>query len=87
MELVEAGLAKYLVRKMNRRELSPARMRRSVSFTCSEIRKLGWLRIQWMVGCRKWRREIIHERTVWWTGRWCYTKYRLGNRFLKAQCF
>ena len=68
MELMEAGLAKYLVREMDRCELGPARMGRSISFTCSEIRKLGWLRIQGMVVRGKRSREIIHERMMWGTG-------------------
>src|SRR5262249_36129468 len=45
MERLQAGLSRHVIRKVGRRELSPARMRRSISFPCTEIRKLGRLRI------------------------------------------
>src|SRR5215213_8688002 len=60
-------------------------MRRSISFTCSQVRKLRWLGIQWMVIRWKRSREFIHERMMWWTGSWCDASDRFGN-LLKAQC-
>src|SRR5215510_12939113 len=70
---------------MDRRELRPALMRRSVSFTRSCVRKLRWLRIQRMVNLRKRSQEFIHKRMMWWTDRWCNANDRFGNRLLKAQ--
>src|SRR6185369_1474597 len=70
---------------MGRRELSPARMRRSIGFTCSQVRKLGWLWVQWMIV--RWKRscEILNKRVVWWTGLSVSASDRFGNRLLKAQ--
>src|SRR5215813_10170574 len=71
---------------MDRSELRPALMRRSVSFTRSCVRKLSWLRIQRMINLRKRSQEFIHEGMMWWTGGrsgWIAT-YGLGNR-LKAE--
>src|SRR3569832_529965 len=41
VERVQAGLGRHVVRIMGRRELGPARMRRSISFTSSEIGELS----------------------------------------------
>src|SRR5262245_10632262 len=75
---------------MDRTELRPALMWRSVSFTRAEVGKLRRLRIQRMVNFRKRSQEFIHKRMMWWTGGgWnCInaTYRRLGNRSLKAQC-
>src|SRR6185369_11419554 len=70
---------------MGRREMSPARMRRSISLTCPQVRKLGWLWIQWMI--IRWKRscEFLDKGMMRWTGRWCNANDRFGNRLLKAQ--
>src|ERR1051326_1493188 len=72
---------------MGGRKLGPARMGRSISFTCSEVRKLGWLRIQRVVVRWEWSREIVHKGTMWWTWLSISASHRLGNRLLKRKCF
>src|ERR1051325_3506720 len=73
---------------MDRSELRPALMWRSVSFTRSYVRKLGWLRIERVINLRKRSQEFIHEGMMWWTvsRRGRIATYRLGNRLLKAKC-
>src|SRR6185437_3331335 len=83
---MQTGLGRHVVSKVGGRELSPARMWRSISFTCSEVRELGGLRIQWMIVTRKRSRELIHKRMMWWTRLSISASHRLGN-LLKAQCF
>src|ERR1043165_1628254 len=63
MELMESGLSRQLVGKVGWRELSPARMRCSIGFTCSQVRKLSWLWVQWMIIRRTRGGEVIHDRT------------------------
>src|SRR5215813_3921698 len=60
-------------------------MRRSISFTCCQVRKLGWLWTERIIGRRSRNREIINERMMWWTVGWCNANYRFGDG-LKAQC-
>src|SRR5215510_4274396 len=65
-------------------------MRRSISFTCPQISKLGWCWTQRCIDRRSWSCECIHERMSWWTAwEWVVgcksTNYRLGDR-LKAEC-
>src|SRR5690349_10967586 len=60
-------------------------MRRSISFTRCEIRKLGWCWTQRLIHRWSRSRKIINERMMWWTVGWCSANYRLGDR-LKTQC-
>src|SRR6185369_10085582 len=70
---------------MDRTELRPALVRRSVSFTRSQVRKLRWLRIQGMINLRKRSQEFIHEGMMWWTWLSICASHRFGDR-LKAKC-
>src|ERR1043165_2257456 len=87
MELMESGLSRQLVGKVGWRELRPARMRCSIGFTCSQVRKLSWLWGQWMIIRRKRGGEVIHERMVRGTlsGVGRITTNRFGN-LLKTKC-
>src|SRR5689334_6552993 len=62
-------------------------MRRSISFACTEIRKLGRLRIQRMIIRGKRSREVIHKGMMWRTRWWRDANHRLGDGLLKAECF